>query len=433
MALFAYQGSGEDTEDTIGHTMDACRGGYQDEFSTGEQNGQASNSGIGGSSKTKKPSEKKRQRETEFETIRQFVFLNPTTPIEKITAHPKWLMNEYLREYRADSNVVKRVLDWYGSILCNYTIEDYEAMYATPGCEPTFTAYIEKLYDKYYNVDDSVSLLSTLLLYQHYLPDGCLDHFNLECIEDIECLDCQDTYERVREFLIFLYRLVDRQIPKCNCIIVVSPPSAGKNFFFDCVIHYFLNYGQLTTVNRNNTFAFQDAFNRRINVWNEPNFESAKIDFLKMLTAGDDLKVSVKCKSEQPINRTPLIMLSNTAISLSYDPAFDDRLRTFTWRAAPFLKEYTKKPNPLAFPILLEKWKAKVKYVEESSKINFNSFLYSIVSSITGAVEFTLALLTQGALGSSEAGLRLETVTVLVVEVRATVGQVGVAGTVAGK
>ena len=109
-----------------------------------------------------------------------------------------------------------------------------------------------------------------------------------------------------------------------------------------------LNKGQLGRANRHNQFAFQDAFAKRIIIWNEPNYETALTDMLKMMTAGDAYNVNVKHKSNCGVYKTPIIILTNNLIPMMMDSAFKDRISIYTWKQAPFLKEYNKKPHPLA-------------------------------------------------------------------------------------
>ena len=144
----------------------------------------------------------------------------------------------------------------------------------------------------------------------------------------------------------------------------MCPPSGGKNYFVDVFIDYLINKGQFANANKHNMFAFQDAYAKRIILWNEPNYEHSKTDMLKMICAGDAYSVNVKQKSNTAVSRTPIIMLSNKNISLMGDPAFKDRIYMYTWRTAPFLKDYTKKPNPLAAFALLKKYNLVSENVE---------------------------------------------------------------------
>nr|CAD7606348.1 unnamed protein product [Timema genevievae] len=114
---------------------------------------------------------------------------------------------------------------------------------------------------------------------------------------------------------------------------------------------------RLAIMNKRNNFSLQEATGKRILLWNEPKYESAYTDTLKWLTGGDSLSVRVKQKKDSHVYKTPLIVPTNNRIGFMYEEAFRDRIKNYTWKAAPFLKEYDKKPNPLvAFEVLVY-WK----------------------------------------------------------------------------
>lgn len=94
--------------------------------------------------------------------------------------------------------------------------------------------------------------------------------------------------------------------------MIISPPTAGKIFFLDSILHFYLNIGHIGNFNRYVNFPLNDAIERRVNVGNEPNFTEENVDTLKMLTAGDVLSARVKFKNDFKIHKTPLILMSNT-------------------------------------------------------------------------------------------------------------------------
>lgn len=186
---------------------------------------------------------------------------------------------------------------------------------------------------KYDNIDNSLAIIVELLKYQ-----------------------CNDDEGLIVEFLNSLVDVLDRRIPKLNAFLVISPPSGGKNFFFDMIFGLLLSYGQLGQANRHNVFAFQEAPNKRVLLWNEPNYESCLTDTIKMMFAGDPYTVRVKNRMDLHVKRTPVIILTNTYVPFMSDPAFKDRIIQYRWNAAPFLKDYELKPHPLCFYHLLIKY-----------------------------------------------------------------------------
>lgn len=165
---------------------------------------------------------------------------------------------------------------------------------------------------------------------------------SLNWIDELLRYQCNDDDEIISTFLGSLVDILDKKIPKCNGLCVQGPPSSGKNFFFDMILAICLNYGQLGQANKHNLFAFQEAPNKRVLLWNEPNYEAALTDTLKMMMGGDPYTVRVKHSMDTHVRRTPVIVLTNTVVHFMVDSAFKDRLVKFTWKAAPFLKDIDK-------------------------------------------------------------------------------------------
>lgn len=256
----------------------------------------------------------------------------PTCPIQAIVQCPMWLNDDDLKFMNQTHFDVKNALNTWTNKLVSWSLEDFNMLYQQDGCEPYFqSGFTDTNY--YYNIKDSLDVLKKLLQFQ----------FN-------------DDEEEVNYFMLDLYNILERKLPKLNTIVIHSPPSAGKNFFMDCIVAFFLNVGHMCRANKTNNFAFADAANRRVIMWNEPNYSSDFVEILKELFGGDSTNVNVKHKDDVPIFRTPIIVLTNSVLSFMQDPVFKDRITTYNWRAAPFLQHHTKKPNPLAVYALFKEY-----------------------------------------------------------------------------
>lgn len=130
-------------------------------------------------------------------------------------------------------------------------------------------------------------------------------------------------------------------------MMVVSPPNAGKNFFFDCIIHSCIHFGQIGNFTKFNRFPLMEMVQKRIVLWNEPNYEPGAEETLKTLFGGDSSPVKVKYQQDTFVQRTPIIVLSNNDI-FPKTQAFESRMYRYTWRPAHFLKFLKKKPHPLS-------------------------------------------------------------------------------------
>lgn len=97
----------------------------------------------------------------------------------------------------------------------------------------------------------------------------------------------------VIEFKKELLDILDRRLPKRNYMQIVGDPCAGENYFFDCFSDACINKGQIGNFNRYCSFPLQDAKDKGVFLWYEPNVENAAYDPLKMLF-GDNLPAKVK-------------------------------------------------------------------------------------------------------------------------------------------
>ena len=274
----------------------------------------------------KKPARQRRkispQEALQLQVV-QILKENPMCPPEAIVSTKVWRDNSELRFRPPNDRIVAPAIADYKNELLGWSMKDYQEMYKQPKCRPIFSAGYLAYDSCYYNTENSVNILRELVAFQ-----------------------CGYDEDAINNFVGTLYAVLERTQPKLNCIIVQSPSSAGKNFFFDCIRAYYLNCGKLCIAAKGNNFPFQDAHCRRLVFWNEPNYSPEFTEPIKELLGGDATSVHVKMVADSPVFRTPVIVTTNNWVGFMTDPVFKDRCRIFCWETAPFLKEYSKKPNP---------------------------------------------------------------------------------------
>ena len=87
-------------------------------------------------------------------------------------------------------------------------------------------------------------------------------------------------------------------------------------------------------------------------MWNEPNFEAGAEETLKNLFGGDACPVRVKYQAETIMRKTPIIILANRDI-FPKNKAFNTRMYRKYWTTCDQLKNFKKKPIPIAAFYLL--------------------------------------------------------------------------------
>lgn len=300
-----------------------------DEFSDSQSSRSTSNINKQSSSISHETSynPRKRQKGNKEEELLQWLHQFPTSPILGIIGSRVWMNSKYKFLLSGD-NMVKSVFNVFNHYFVDKTFE--EIYYYAVSVNPLYCSFKGNIFDYYYSVEESVNILNELLYFQ----------FN-------------NDEQAIVVFLTDLLNIIDKKIPKVNCLQIIAPASSGKNFFFDTVIHYFFNFGLIGNFNKYQQFPLMEAVNRRINLWNEPNAEPGAMDTLKMLFGGDNVNAKVKHMSDAVVSRTPIIVLTNKTW-LSNDAAFQHRIITYNWKTAPFLKNYNKKPYPLSIYSLLQ-------------------------------------------------------------------------------
>lgn len=269
--------------------------------------------------------------------IIRFILQRPTWPLEHICQTKDWLEGPF-GTWVASDKTVKRALEIMQLQTQHNTYTHLKVMYETMEGTPIWAAPSQDDFEHYYHeLDDSIKAIEKLLNYQ------CE---NDELFEDLTIQEAK------KKFVVDLWEILERKRPKQNTFQIIGEPSAGKNFFIDAILSYYLNTGLIQNFNRYHQFPLMEAVNRRINVWNEPNFEPAALDTIKMLLAGDPMKVAVKYQKEQFLQKTPIIVMTNKVV-FPNDQAFHDRICTYTWKRAPFLKEYMFKINPKIWEYLV--------------------------------------------------------------------------------
>lgn len=289
--------------------------------------------GVRGESKRTRRFQKQLLQSEGPATIEELLYQYPTCPPSAY---------KFIKEFFNNNNVNKTtdqcrraqvdLRNWI-SKLNWWTIKDFITYYNDPAVHPYWNAYNRLHDDVYYTPDESVEIADQLLLYQY--------KFDLD---------------NTRDFLQDLLNVLDKRIPKLNTLAIHAPPNSGKNFFFDAVCAYFINYGSIGTANKTNQFAFAEAAHKRLVLWNEPSYEACHVEKLKEILGGDTTRVQVKYLNDQPLQGPPIIICTNDTLSIFGMEAFRSRIKLHYWMSAPFLKQYNKKIHPLFLIKLFNKY-----------------------------------------------------------------------------
>lgn len=271
-------------------------------------------------------------REELSEKILKFLLNYTVVPVEGVVKSSWWLNSDFKFIHSNNKHFVD-ALEVFNCLVVKKTISELEHFWCSKDIFYWDTREYKIVNKDYMSIEDSVKITLSFLRFQFK--------------ED----------EFVIDFLEKLSKVINRETKKRNAIEVVSPPTSGKSWFFDSICTFCISWGQIQNHNRHSRFALENAIGKRINIFNEPNFDQAFHGPLLMILAGDPLKAEAKYKPHAELNRAPVIITSNVS-KFPNEQRWNDRMYRFQWQRAPMLKN-VKDCHPLTFVHLLKYFKIK--------------------------------------------------------------------------
>lgn len=254
-----------------------------------------------------------------------------------------------LRAIGASNANLKIVQEMLKIRFANFSLLELKKFYESRIVTPHWAAVsLEKFYETYHKRDDSFNFLIKLFVFQ--LTAG--KHVVNNKLSKDRHLWEPILYAFLKKIILHL----DRKNGKENALYYLSHKSnCCKSAWINCIKDYLLNCAEMYNVNKFKSFPMQNTPNKRLIVWNEPNFESSAIMELKKVLAGDPFSADVKYSSAQDVKHTPVILSSNVDVLKDYKEHFECRVHYIIWQEVPFIdKNNTKKLHPMAFQDLIE-------------------------------------------------------------------------------
>lgn len=271
------------------------------------------------------------------EEVERFILTYLCVPITSITMTTVWQASKF--RFLTDRHpILSQVISSIRSRINHWMYSDFLQFYNE--YTPLFACLNGQPSDYYYDKESSAAVIDKLLRYQ---------------MEDFAAAWGVTTDEAVKTFLQEIYDVCEKRLPKRNSFELIGPASCGKSYLVDMIVDYYINVGHIKNFNRNESFPLQSAYNRRINVWNEAQCEAAALDWVKLFLGGDPCPANIKYEDNKTIARTPTFITANMQLIPNTQP-FKDRMIRYSWKTAPWLKEYTKKPTPLCISLLYNKY-----------------------------------------------------------------------------
>lgn len=163
---------------------------------------------------------KKSKRQNKWDKLKAEVFRllqkYHCSPLQTISQMEE-LRQQSLLTNPKHKEYIAAAINLYSMSFIGYTLSDFKHLLLNRTTTPVFT-----MGTLYGGIQQSVEIIDELLQFQF-----------------------DNQKELIVDFLQTLADIFNKKIPKLNCLVVHSPPSAGKNFFFDMLFSIVINYGQL--------------------------------------------------------------------------------------------------------------------------------------------------------------------------------------------
>lgn len=269
------------------------------------------------------------RRREDAERILAFIRQYPYSPLSRVFNTRAWGQGQHGLLHR-QKLLKETVLEKRRMELMRLSMRElYEYFCRVAPGKLLFNAPEARLAQHYYSIEESVRKMEQLL------------HFQF------------DSEDEIVQFLVDVYYIISKRLPKKNTLFILSPPNAGKKWFFNSVVHFFLDVGEIRNVD--GPFALQGVVDKRIVLWENPTIHPFFMGTVKTMLGGDSISVPVRGKRDALVMRTPVIVLSTRDV-FPHDLAFDTRLIRYEWKAFPQLESFVRQPHPMAVYKLLEKW-----------------------------------------------------------------------------
>lgn len=132
-------------------------------------------------------------------TIDELLRNYPCCPLDAFVNIKEFYKNKYLNHMLEDCKAIKVALRNFIFEINDWTIDDYAEFYNRKECYPYFNAYSRTSKSVYYSIEDSLEICIQLLNYQF-----------------------DDNYDLIIKFVITLYNVLNKVIPKLNSICITA-------------------------------------------------------------------------------------------------------------------------------------------------------------------------------------------------------------------
>lgn len=126
---------------------------------------------------------------------------------------------------------------------------------------------------------------------------------------------CKHQNIQEHELVENVHMVMNRMAPKKNCICFYGPPNSGKTWLARSICESVVYYCNISTMTGNSSFEFAEAQLQRAILLNEPCCTDKTVELVKNLLEGERCTIQIKHKSDQSLERTPILIATNQPLA----------------------------------------------------------------------------------------------------------------------
>lgn len=149
-----------------------------------------------------------------------------------------------------------------------------------------------------------------------------------------------------------VYQIMNKVLPKKNCLMVIGEPQAGKTYLLSSIAKSAIYYSTVQSISGKSSFELQDMLDTRCALINEPLITDATFETMKNVLEGQPVTIDKKFKAGSTLHRTPCFVATNfnlcnyTTKPAQNRKALEARTTTYSFATFPDLVDAILPLNP---------------------------------------------------------------------------------------
>lgn len=155
-----------------------------------------------------------------------------------------------------------------------------------------------------------------------------------------------------KKFCTDVYQIMNKVLPKKNCLMVIGAPQAGKTYLLSSIAKSAIYYSTVQSLTGKSAFELQDMLDSRCALINEPLITDNTFETMKNVLEGQPVTIDKKFKAGSTLHRTPCFVATNfnlcnyTTHRAANKQALEARTTHYTFNTFPDLVDAILPLNP---------------------------------------------------------------------------------------